>query len=227
MIEDTLDWFRKEEGWSWKDPSIDYSEAIIVELFHGTQGTFILKGTELGHYSELDRAFRSHQWFHAFGMAPEAIWLRKTASHCWLLMEKGEGVPAFHYSEKEQLGNILGNCLRRIHSLPVGKFFDQDHNMIVLMEQSNLTPEFPLSWDLVVSHGDFCLPNVLIDHDGQTQIIDLGDAGVYDRHYDLYWGIWSLRFNHFEDQIPNFLSSYGLSQLDEEKFFFIQKLCGH
>ncbi|MBW4720520.1 aminoglycoside 3'-phosphotransferase [Saccharothrix obliqua] len=41
--------------------------------------------------------------------------------------------------------------------------------------------------DLAVCHGDFCLPNVLLDPDrlAVTGILDVGRLGVADRHVDL------------------------------------------
>ena len=45
----------------------------------------------------------------------------------------------------------------------------------------------PVAEDLVVCHGDFCLPNVLLAPESLavTGIIDLGRAGVADRHMDV------------------------------------------
>jgi aminoglycoside phosphotransferase len=45
----------------------------------------------------------------------------------------------------------------------------------------------PASEDLVVCHGDFCLPNVLLDTSTHevTGLIDVGRVGVADRHQDL------------------------------------------
>jgi streptomycin 3"-kinase len=39
--------------------------------------------------------------------------------------------------------------------------------------------------DLVVCHGDPCLPNFMVDGDTCTGVIDLGRVGIADRHADL------------------------------------------
>ena len=37
----------------------------------------------------------------------------------------------------------------------------------------------------VLSHGDFCLPNILIQDDGSLSFIDLGQAGISDKWQDI------------------------------------------
>lgn len=73
-----------------------------------------------------------------------------------------------------------------------------------------------LSKDTLI-HGDACLPNV-IQADGRlSEFIDLGGAGVGDRHIDLYWAAWSLWYNlgtaAFTD---TFLDMYGRSRFDPD-----------
>ena len=54
-------------------------------------------------------------------------------------------------------------------------------------------PEDLLAWlqenrpteDLVLSHGDYCLPNLFADDNGVCGYIDLGRAGVADRYRDI------------------------------------------
>ena len=52
----------------------------------------------------------------------------------------------------------------------------------------------PVGEDLVVAHGDACLPNVLIDPEtGEvTGLVDLGRLGIADRHADLALAVRSL-----------------------------------
>lgn len=48
---------------------------------------------------------------------------------------------------------------------------------------------------LVLSHGDFCLPNILADEKGIVGFLDLGQAGCADRWRDLDQGLWSMWAN--------------------------------
>lgn len=51
------------------------------------------------------------------------------------------------------------------------------------------------SYEPVLSHGDFCLPNVFLTETGIGGFIDLGDAGVGDRWRDIALCHRSLRHN--------------------------------
>lgn len=48
---------------------------------------------------------------------------------------------------------------------------------------------------LVVSHGDFCLPNVFADDRGLTGFIDVGLSGVADKWIDIEKCVWSMWAN--------------------------------
>lgn len=47
----------------------------------------------------------------------------------------------------------------------------------------------------VLSHGDYCLPNLFADDNGLTGYIDLGFAGVADKWVDIEKGLWSMWAN--------------------------------
>lgn len=61
--------------------------------------------------------------------------------------------------------------------------------------------------DLVLSHGDFCLPNVFLYGDSLAGIIDLGRAGVADRWQDIALCYRSLKHN--------FAGKYGKRVYDD------------
>lgn len=47
----------------------------------------------------------------------------------------------------------------------------------------------------VLSHGDYCLPNLFTDGRGLSGMIDLGGCGLSDPWRDLSLGWWSLKYN--------------------------------
>ena len=67
----------------------------------------------------------------------------------------------------------------------------------------------------VLLHGDYCLPNIMFDGSSFSGFIDLGNGGVGDRHIDIFWGIWTLRFNLKTDKYKDrFISAYGKELID-------------
>ncbi len=72
-------------------------------------------------------------------------------------------------------------------------------------------------------HGDYCLPNMMLDDWRFSGFIDVGRGGVGDRHIDIFWGEWSMGFNlmiHGEPQWERyktrFLDAYGQDKIEKE-----------
>jgi len=66
-------------------------------------------------------------------------------------------------------------------------------------------------------HGDYCLPNIILNNWNFSGFIDLGNGGVGDRHVDIFWAIWSLNHNlktHAYRQ--RFIDAYGRDKVDED-----------
>jgi aminoglycoside phosphotransferase len=76
--------------------------------------------------------------------------------------------------------------------------------------------------DLVVAHGDPCLPNLLVDPSSNevTGIVDVGRLGVSDRYRDLAIVARSLVQNFGPDVGYLFFDAYGLSQPDPLRLEF-------
>ena len=69
----------------------------------------------------------------------------------------------------------------------------------------------------VLIHGDYCLPNIMLDNWRFSGFIDLGLGGVGDRHVDLFWGAWTLGFNLGTDKYrERFFDAYGRDKVDRE-----------
>lgn len=68
-------------------------------------------------------------------------------------------------------------------------------------------------------HGDYCLPNIMLNNWQLAGYIDLDTGGIGDRHIDLFWGMWSLQFNLKTDRFRNrFLDIYGREEINEDVF---------
>jgi aminoglycoside phosphotransferase len=142
-----------------------------------------------------------------------------------------------HLDDPERTVPLLAEALRAFHELdPVGCPFDYrvpvalDHAEGRVRrgevdpsgfhpEHGHLTPDTALDRlrelapgegrDLVVTHGDYCLPNVLIDGGRVTGLVDLGEVGLAERWRDLAVATWSLTWNLGPGHEDRFLDAYG------------------
>ena len=66
-------------------------------------------------------------------------------------------------------------------------------------------------------HGDYCLPNVMLDNWRFSGFLDVGNGGVGDRHFDIFWGVWTLFFNLKTNRYyDRFLDAYGRDRAELE-----------
>lgn len=86
-----------------------------------------------------------------------------------------------------------------------------------LAELERLRPD---DEDLVVCHGDYCLPNVLISGGAASGFVDLGRLGVADRWQDLAIGSWSATWNLGPGWEDLFFASYGVTRDDRRIAFY-------
>lgn len=79
-----------------------------------------------------------------------------------------------------------------------------------------LTAEKDALQSKVLLHGDYCLPNIILNDWKLSGFIDVGNGGVGDRHIDLFWGMWTLWYNLKTNQYrERFLDAYGRDKADE------------
>lgn len=64
--------------------------------------------------------------------------------------------------------------------------------------------------DLVLSHGDYCLPNIFIKDGKVSGLLDLGKTGIADRWQDIALCVRSLKYN--------ICDCFGLSENDYQKY---------
>ncbi len=154
-------------------------------------------------------------------------------------------------ADPPRLVPLLAAGLRRFHALPVAACpFDSRADVLVRLaeervaaglvdaardlhaEHGPLTAESavarlrelrPAREDLVVCHGDYCLPNVLIRDWQVTGYVDVGKLGVADRWWDLAVATWSVTWNLGPGGEDAFLAAYGVPR-DPAKIAFYRLL---
>jgi kanamycin kinase len=166
------------------------------------------------------------QFLNKFGVAPKAIAFDSDEEQDYLLTEAvvGEdGTAAHHLGHPAKLAGSFGEYLRMLHSLPVEGCPYSSRTVEMLNEVPAKRIDLKLldtigysASDNVLIHGDYCLPNIVMDHFSFTGFIDLGSGGIGDRHHDLYWGIWTLNYNLKTDKYKDiYLDAYGRSDVEE------------
>ena len=184
------------------------------------------------------------KWFNAKGLSAEVV-LFLSENKDYLLTRKAAGeVLTACLDQPKALCKALAMGLHQLHSLsakdfPVSDKMDvyiqiaEDNYHKGCFDKSLLVPEIDFAnadeaWQLfqankhrlqrnVIVHGDYCLPNVLMKDSKFSAMIDLGQAGVGDRHIDLYWALWSLWYNLGTDQYTDcFLDYYGHDLINQD-----------
>jgi aminoglycoside 3'-phosphotransferase II len=91
-----------------------------------------------------------------------------------------------------------------------------------LLEQ--LTWNHPKTEDLVLTHGDPCLPNVIFDGEECTGLVDCGRSGIADRYQDIALAARSISSNLGEQWVHPFFEHYGLLNVNRDKLAFYRLL---
>lgn len=196
------------------------------------------------------------EWLRGRLSVPRVLAFAQDGERAYLLLSEVPGLmacdPAFE-DDVPALVRLYAHALRQVHQLdqttcpfdmrldrrlPAAEqrmraglvkveAFDEERQGIspaVLYER--LVRERPPSEDLVFTHGDFCLPNVLIDRKRQrvSGYIDWSHAGVADRYMDLALAARSLAYNFGHGYESLFWDAYGLERVDTAKVVYYQLL---
>jgi len=185
-------------------------------------------------------------YFHNKGLGPEVLEYI-SEDQDWLLTAAVPGddcIASEYLDQPNRLAETLGSLLRMLHEqdhggCPIADLSTARLSAAADCYRNRLYDEglFPDNWGYATAeeawaeidlngqylqcdtliHGDYCLPNVILDHWHFSGFIDLGGAGISDRHFDLFWGMWSLGFNLKTDRyLQRFLDAYGREAINEE-----------
>jgi len=207
------------------------SEQARTLLAEGADRLFL----KMGMRGRLEREYRMTQFLHRHSLAPRPIAYASDADRDYFLTEAAPGEDGTFGAYLEQpvkLAGIFGEALRMLHSLPTEECPYPGRTSEMIKEQGGgrkigaglVRSLTELAVDDVVIHGDYCLPNIILDNFAFQAFVDTGDGGVGDRHYDLYWGIWTLAYNLKTDRYGEcFLDAYGRSDIDSERLLYFTR----
>ena len=193
----------------------------------------------------LDAEARMTRYFHEKGLAAEVL-SYLSADHDWLLTRRVPGEDCIHpeyLEDPKRLSELTGLLLRQLHALdPTGCPVLRTQDYLQTAAKNYHTGHydndlFPDNWGYrsageawsvvrefsgslksdTLLHGDYCLPNIILNDWAFSGFIDLDHAGIGDRHIDLFWGVWTLQFNLKTDiYADRFLDAYGWDRIDPE-----------
>jgi kanamycin kinase len=187
------------------------------------------------------------KYFHIKGLSA-AVVAYISADKDFLLTEKiyGEDCTTAKYLEQpERLCDTIAERLAILHSLDFSDCPIKNHTENYIARAKNNYKNgyynrelFPDNWgyesaekaiEMINSkgrllksdtllHGDYCLPNIILDNWNFSGFIDLDSGGAGDKNLDIFWGIWTLFFNLKTNKYrERFIDAYGRINVDEER----------
>ncbi|MDN4607685.1 APH(3') family aminoglycoside O-phosphotransferase [Sporosarcina highlanderae] len=253
MIEIPSSLAKLTNGFDWEQITIGHSEAMTF-LLKGSLANQFLKVQPVHSVERLFDEKEKLDWLEGKLPVPRVLYYEKDEANEYLLMSELKGVIASDQSHRGNLSAMLeslGAGLKTIHSVRIDScpfnqslevkieeaknrvgqgLVDEDdfdevrrgRKAIELFEE--LVLKRPLDEELVFTHGDYCLPNVIIEKQKVSGFIDWGRAGIADKYQDLALAIRSITSNFGKEYVPFFLTGYGMTDLDETKVDFYQLL---
>ena len=218
------------------------TEARVI--FIDKDGGYFLKSASKG---ALEREAFMTRYFYAKGLAANVLEYISEGGRDWLLTTKicgDDGITAKYLEQPKRICDIFAERLALLHAENFSECPIPNHTELYLAKaERNKCADtfdksfFPNSWGYASAeeawavvearghllqtntllHGDYCLPNIILDDWQFSGFIDLDKGGKGDRHVDIFWAIWTLYWNlHTHDYRERFIDVYGRDKVDED-----------
>ena len=234
-------WRADLAAYSWAAQTIGRSGAAVFRLEASGRPTLFVKTGPAGLDSELPDEAARLRWLAATGTAcPGVLAEARAAGQDWLLTTalRGRDLASSDHLEPEKIVQIAADAIGDLHRLDAATCpFDRRLARSVahararleagLVDEGDFDEErsgrsaadlfqevlarCPAGEDLVVAHGDACLPNLLADQGRFAGFVDCARLGIADRHQDLGLASWSIRHNLGDRWVEPFLQRYGIA----------------
>jgi len=246
-------WRSDLDGYGWAAQTIGRSGAAVFRLEASGRPTLFVKTGAAGSGSELPDEAARLRWLAASGTAcPSVLAEARAAGQDWLLTTalRGRDLASACDLAPGQIVRIAADALHDLHRLDVtscpfdrtlarcvarararleaglvddGDFDEERHGRSAADLFREVLARCPDRQDLVVAHGDACLPNLLADQGRFAGFVDCARLGIADRHQDLALATWSIRHNLGAPWVEPFLQRYGVAA-DPERLGFYRLL---
>jgi len=186
------------------------------------------------------------RYFHSKGVAANVL-AYISDERDYMLTTKvhgSDGTTPVYIEQPERLCDIFAERLAELHAFDFSDCPIQNHTeQFIKKAETNKfqgsydKSHFPDSWGYkneeeawsvieknrcflrtdTLLHGDYCLPNIVLNNWKFAAFIDLDQGGVGDRHVDIFWAAWTLYWNLKTQKYKNrFFDAYGRDKIDEE-----------
>lgn len=244
----------KVEKSKWKQVTIGESGAYTYMLSDESGQNRYLKIMPRKLNLSMEREVDLLKWLEGKLPVPKVLLFIHDSEYEYFLMTEVKGIhscaPSFE-SDLLKLVRLLAKGLRMIHSVDIKECpFDQRLSIKLkeaeyrtvngLVDEDDfddirkgrkaidlfqeLIATKPAEEDLVFTHGDYCLPNIIINNGDIGGFIDWGRGGIADRYQDIALVARSLAYNFGEKWIPLLFKEYGMDKIDYSKIEYYKLL---
>jgi len=240
-------------GYTWQQIHIGFSSAQVFRLDAKNKNSLYLKIDSLASKHSLWQEKIKLDWLKNRLPVAEVLLFAEDENTNYLLLSEISGVDASDDSLKKNIPrtiNELASGLKMIHSLPIENCpFDgrlaykieaaREQMIKGLVEEEDFDEErqgrtaedlfeellegVPTDEDLVFTHGDYCVPNVILENGNLSGVVDWESAGVADRYQDIALLTRSVWYNFGKKYEESVFEIYGIEP-DWEKIHFYRLL---
>lgn len=241
-------------GYIWNEVTIGESSAKTYRLQRRRYPTIYLKIDQKWPRRELLEEKDVLEWLAGKLPVARVVFFDEDDNNDYLLTSEIPGQNAAELNgsiSNIELVTLLAKGLRMIHGTtidecPFDRSLDREIEIAGFNVKHNLVDEKdfdyirhgrtseelykellllkPLDEDLVFTHGDYCLPNILIYQRKIAGFVDLSRAGIADRYKDIALALRSIRSNLGGGLEQNFLNEYGVIEPDHKKIEYYMLL---
>lgn len=240
-------------GYDAREETSGRSDAVVFRLYAPNRPTLIAKLSTVPKAADLLAEAARLKWLKGMGiLAPHVIHLEEARGYFWLVAECLPGKDAVRSRDPAAVKTYeLAKALRAIHALDpnacpfdetltvklaraadrvktndvnADDFDDENRGKTAAELFGEIERLRPTTEDIVVVHGDACLPNMMLDEGQFSGFVDCGRLGRSDRYQDLALACRSIATNLGSEWVGAFLRAYGITSIDEGRIRFYRLL---